>query len=117
MSRSLAARAALATLAALSLSGYAPKERVANPEAACSLAAAQVTARRRLPTNYVASCDNIPEAEGLGGYYVLALLAHCREEVCGSTNMGWFAVKKTTGEVFEWDIADWKVGRPIADDR
>ena len=46
-------------------------------------------------------------------YYVLAL--HSRRDCDGicSTNMGWFAVEKATGRVFNWDVAEWKLGPPI----
>jgi len=27
--------------------------------------------------------------------------------------MGWFAVDKRTGRVFEWDVTDMKLGKPI----
>jgi len=27
--------------------------------------------------------------------------------------MGWFAVQKATGRVFEWDVAEQKLGLPV----
>lgn len=46
----------------------------------------------------------------------MALRADCSEELCGSTNMGWFAVQKATGDVFEVDdVADWTLGRHVPD--
>lgn len=98
---------------ALFLSGCAWSQPVADAQAACAVATSRVTAQRDLPPSHVARCDSIPEADGLNGYYILALFAHCSEEVCGSTNMGWFAVRKATGEVFEWDVAEWKIGQPV----
>ena len=42
----------------------------------------------------------------------MALRARCSDELFGSTNMGWFAFGKTTGEVFEVDdVTDWTLGR------
>lgn len=97
-------------LLTLSLTGCARPQPVADAQAACAVATARVTAQRGLPTSHVAVCDPITDANSPKGYYVLALRAHCREALCGSTLMGWFAVRKTTGEVFEWDVAEWKVG-------
>jgi hypothetical protein len=96
----------LVTLSSL-LAGCAgtPRVAVATAEAACTVATARVTAERDLPTAHVAICDPVSEADRSDGYYLLGLRAHCREELCGSTLMGWFAVEKTTGAVFEWDVA------------
>lgn len=105
----------LLTLFALVPPGCAKPEAVASAEAACVAATARVTAQRGLPTSHVAVCEGISEGAGPPDYYVMALRAHCREEMCGSTLMGWFAVKKATGEVFEVDVGDWKVGRAVGD--
>lgn len=101
------------TFGALLTSGCATPEPVASAEAACDVATAGVTAERGLPASHVAVCEGIPEEDSPAGYYVMALRAHCREELCGSTLMGWFAVEKATGEVFEVDVNDWEVGRAI----
>lgn len=85
-------------------------DAVASAEAACTVTTAQVTAQRDLPTGHVATCDPISEADSPDDHYVLALGADCREELCGSTLMGWFAVKKATGAVFEWDMAEGQIG-------
>lgn len=77
------------------------------------MATDRVTRQRGLPASHVASCDAIVPKDAPHEYYVMALRAHCREAVCGSTNMGWFAVRKTTGEAFEWDVAEGKLGSPI----
>lgn len=105
----------LMALGALLPAGCAKPEAVPSAESACAAATARVTAQRGLPASHVAYCDGISEGDGPPGYYVLALRAHCREELCGSTLMGWFAVKKATGEVFEVEVGDWKVGRAVAE--
>lgn len=88
--------------------------RVASAAAACSIATARVTAELRLPRDHVANCDSSHPTDGLPGYYVLALYGRCREaDGCASTLMGWFAVQAATGELFEWDVAEWKLGRPV----
>lgn len=91
--------------------GSAP---VRDADSACATATARVTAQRGLPISHVATCDHIAEADGLAGYYVLALRARCQEDLCGSTNMGWFAVQNTTADVFEVsDLTNGKLGRRV----
>lgn len=103
-------------LIVLSSASCTTTQPVSSAEAACVVATARVTAQRRLPTSHVAFCDDIPETDGRDGYYVMALRARCPEELCGSTNMGWFAVQKATGEVFEVDdVSDWTLGRRVAE--
>ena len=103
------------TFAALSSTSCASAEPVTSVQAACAAATAQVTAQRHLPISHVAVCDDLPEADSPEGYYLLALRAHCFDEICGSTNMGWFAVQKATGSVFEWDLAESKAGPAVSD--
>ena len=85
--------------------------------AACALAKAHVSAQRRFPVSRIASCETISAVGSPRGFYVLALYGWCREDVCGSTNMGWFAVHKATGRVFEWDVGEQKLGPPISPKR
>lgn len=91
-----------------------PRVAAATAEAACTVATARVTAQRDLPTARVAMCDPVSEADSPDGYYVLGLRAHCGEELCGSTLMGWFAIERATGAVFEWDMAEGQVGAEVA---
>ena len=98
---------------ALALPGCAKPEAVRRAEAACAVATARVTAERGLPVSHVAMCDHITKEDGRPGYHIMALRAHCREEMCGSTIMGWFAVREATGEVFEVDVNDWEPGRRV----
>lgn len=97
-------------LVALAPAGCARPRPVTSPQAACALATERVTAQRGLPTSYVADCDDIPETYAPDGYYVLALRAYCKEALCGGTNMGWFAVRKADGEVFQWGVAEDTIG-------
>lgn len=95
----------------IALAASAPVNDAAS---ACAAATARVTAARGLPFSHVAVCDPSSEVPELPDYYVLALRAYCREDLCGSTNMGWFAVQKTTGDVFEIDdVGDWTLGRRV----
>jgi hypothetical protein len=82
--------------------------------AACALAKARVAAQRRFPVSRIARCETHRAVDSPRGYYVLALYGWCREDVCGSTNMGWFAVQKATGRLFYWDVGEQKVGPPFA---
>ena len=101
-------------LVALSSAGCATPQPVTSAEAACTIATEKVTSLRGLPTSHVAMCDHASDDDTSTGHYVMALRAYCTTEaICGSTNMGWFAVSKTTGEVFEWDIGKGRVGAPL----
>lgn len=102
-------------VASLTLAGCAKPEPVGSAEAACAVASARVTAERGLPVSHVAMCEHITEEDGRPGYYIMALRAHCREKLCGSTLMGWFAVREATGDVFEVDVTDWRIGRRVTE--
>jgi hypothetical protein len=87
-------------------------------KAACERVKTRVSAVERFPLSIIAFCDIIGAADSPRGFYVLALHSnrHC-DGICGSTNMGWFAVEKRTGRVFEWDVAEMKLGHPIKSHR
>jgi hypothetical protein len=91
--------------------------RVKTAKAACDLVKARVSAARHFATSEIAFCDVIPAASTPKAFYVLAL--HSKRNCDGicSRNMGWFAVQKTTGHVFEWDMAEEKLGRPVTPHR
>src|SRR5688572_14315968 len=93
---------------AFALASAAPAEArpVNNAEAACRVAKARVGARDRFPVSRVGFCDIIPAAHSPRGYYVLALHSTRRCDYICSTNMGWFAVQKSSGRVFEWDVGE-----------
>ena len=110
--------ASIIAVLALPQASCATPQSVGSAEAACVVATARVTAQNGLPTSHVAFCDDLAEVDSPAGYYVMALRAKCSEEICGSTNMGWFAVQKATGDVFEVDdVTDWKLGRRVPDVR
>ena len=85
-------------------------------KAACDLTKDRVAAQRGFPVSRIAFCDAIVPEEQPNGFYVLGLHSKrddCVGDVCGSTLMGWFAVQRATSQVFEWDVANWKLGRPV----
>jgi len=86
---------------------------VANEDGACELAKTVVRTDRQLPPSRIAYCDVIAKDDSPRGYYVMALYSDRRCDGVCSANMGWFAVEEATGEVFEWDVAEWKRGRPV----
>ncbi|HEX2763488.1 MAG TPA: hypothetical protein VHM92_06540 [Allosphingosinicella sp.] len=81
--------------------------------AACALAKSRVAAHLHRSRSSIPGCETIDAAYSPRGFYVLALRGWCREEVCGSTLIGWFAVEKRNGRLFEWDVAELRLGRPI----
>jgi hypothetical protein len=102
-------------LAAAPIQGATPVGvlKVATEEAACNSVKARVATVEHFDVSVIAFCDFIVKEEQPAGFYVLAL--HSRRDCDGicSTNMGWFAIEKATGRVFEWDVADCQLGRVI----
>ena len=78
--------------------------------AACALAKARVAAYHHRALSSIPSCETLRAGDSPRGFYVLALRGWCREPICGSTLVGWFAVQKRTGRVFEWDVGEWRLG-------
>lgn len=114
----ISARVVASLFAASLIQWSAPARavRVTTEKTACDLTKARVAARGHFPKSAIAFCDVIvPEAQPKG-FYVLGLHGKrddCGDEVCGSTLMGWFAVQKATGQVFEWDINEDRPGKRV----
>jgi hypothetical protein len=90
-----------------------PIKPTGSVQAACASASSRVTAVRHLPLNHVVHCEGLDSSEEPSGYQIVGLHGPCVEEVCGSTLMGWFAVRKENGDVFEYDVGESKLGRPV----
>lgn len=109
----------LSSIAALLLVGWGLSLQPLNAapvrteKAACDRVKTRISAVRHIPLSVVAFCDGIGAADSPEGFYVLALHSNRRCDGICSTNMGWFAVQKETGRVFEWDVAEMKLGRPV----
>lgn len=86
---------------------------VRTEKAACDRVKTRISTIRHFPVSVVAFCDTIGAGDSPKGFYVLALHSNRRCDGICSTNMGWFAVQKGTGRVFEWDVAEMKLGRPV----
>ena len=98
---------------ALPTAGCAMPEAVESDQSACAAAVARVAALRQLPVSHVASCE-AGSRDDVPGYYVVSLRGHCREALCGSTLIGWFAVRKADGAVFDFNVGEWKVSQPVS---
>jgi hypothetical protein len=83
---------------------------VSSGEAACAVARARVAGHFHRTRASIPACETLRAADGPRDYYLLALRGWCRETVCGSTLIGWFAVEKHTGRVFEWDVGEDRLG-------
>ena len=88
-------------------------EPVTTAAAACEIVKQRHSARYNYPVSAISACDIIPAARSPHGYYVLALHSTRKCEGICSTNMGWFAVQQSTGRMFDWDIAEWRLGGPF----
>ncbi|CAN5443913.1 hypothetical protein BH10PSE1_BH10PSE1_16120 [soil metagenome] len=106
----LAAPLAHSAICSVACESLKPVESV---EAACASASRRVTALRNLPSSHVVQCESLETSDEPSGYQIVGLHGPCFEEVCGSTLMGWFAVRKENGDVFEYDVAESKLGRAV----
>lgn len=104
----------LMSLAAVSSVGCSPAREVLSEAQACELAKKRTTDSHRFPAASAAFCDQMVGEFNPADYYVLSL--HSDRDCDGicSTNLGWFAVQRSTGEVFDWDMAESKLGPPIS---
>ena len=80
---------------------------------ACALATSRFTASHRLPISRIGLCDVLPAERSPRGYAVLALHSTRQCDGICSTLLGWFAVERANGRVFEWDVAEWRRGVEI----
>jgi hypothetical protein len=103
--------APIAALALWAASAHAAPVRTDG--AACAIAKARVAAQLQRTRASIPGCETLRAVDSPRGFYILALRGRCREPVCGSTLIGWFAVQKRSGRVFEWDVAESGLGRPV----
>lgn len=80
---------------------------------ACEAVRSAVIAERRYTRSQVAGCD-AQDVDGLRGYVTLRLEGYCRQEVCGSVLLGWFAVENGSNRVFEWIPGEQTVGSELS---
>jgi hypothetical protein len=93
--------------------GAAEARPVGTQRAACALVKARIAASWRIAKRRIAFCDVIPWASSPRDFYVLALHSNRRCDGICSTNLGWFAVRKSDGRLFEWDVGEYRLGSPI----
>jgi len=79
----------------------------------CKLVKSAVVAQGQYRETQIAGCDGTVQNEYPEGYTVVRLNGFCREQVCGSVLLGWYAVQQTSGRVFQWNVADWALGPEI----
>lgn len=58
-------------------------------------------------------CEFIEESHAPSGFYIVALRGTCHEDMCGSTLIGWYAIRKENGQINKWNVGDWKLGERI----
>ena len=105
--------AILLTLCIPPLAGCVSVPRVANDAQACVAAKNAFTKHSGFPAARITLCDHIGPARNPPGYFVMALHSDRECDSICSTNLGWFAVRKSTGEVFDWDVAQWVLGQAV----
>jgi hypothetical protein len=81
---------------------------------ACDAVKSSVQSRAGGPIPKATTCDFLEPADSPKGYYVLALHSNRVCDGICSDNMGWFAVDRAKGDLFEWDVGEDRLGPPIA---
>jgi hypothetical protein len=82
----------------------AKSQFIDSEKAACMLLKKRIATAEGFPISTIAFCDALPASASPHGLYVIALHSTRKCEGICSTLIGWFAVRKTTGEVGEFDI-------------
>jgi hypothetical protein len=109
----MTARAMLVLAVALLPACATGAEPVRSDRAACEAVKSRVAAAWDVPDGVIAFCDSIPADSSPAEFYVMALHSNRICEGICSTNMGWYAIHKATGRVYEWDVGEWKLGPPL----
>lgn len=104
----LLATAVLASCAAADASGP-----VTSDDQACQRVMEVLVANKVYRPEQMQNCE-IGLDENNPGYYFGRVNAYCREPICGSVLLGWYAVEAKTGTVHQWNYSDWAVGEPFA---
>lgn len=86
---------------------------VSSERTACERVVESVVQAGRYTRNIINGCGHASD-EDAPNYFVVRLNTHCREEICGSVLLGWFAVNKQSGRVFNWDVGEGQVAGEVA---
>src|SRR3954468_11451415 len=97
MSISEAAAAIIAAGVALGLAPSAHAAPVRTGRAACAVAKVRGAASLHRPLSRIPYCETLRAVNSPRCFYIVRLHGRCREEICGSTLIGWYAVQKRTG--------------------
>jgi hypothetical protein len=88
--------------------------RVASSAQACRFLT-RVALERHLAAGTSKGVYHCDEESSDGKYFVLGLhyWFHAPKDWAGSNLMGWYAVRKSDGRVYKWNIADEELGDPV----
>jgi hypothetical protein len=104
------------TIAILGVAGVADTSRARTPvtaEAACSILTQRMGKFDHIRNpNTFWSCDTLPDEPDRPDFYVIGLRSHQIREGIFSNLRGWYAVRKSTGKIYEYDMGELKV-RPM----
>jgi len=88
---------------------------VRSKASACSAIKNRVSSAHRIQIKIIAFCDVVSLRNSPRGFYIMAI--HSNRECDGicSTLMGWYAINRVNGRIFEWSVADQKIGPEVVD--
>ncbi|WP_066533079.1 hypothetical protein [Erythrobacter sp. CCH5-A1] len=105
----------LALLAAAVLASCAVAEEsgpITSDDQACERVMEVLVANQVYRAEQMQNCE-ISLEDRHPGYYVGRVNAYCHEPICGSVNLGWYAVEAKTGKVLKYDMAEQFLGKPF----
>jgi hypothetical protein len=110
--RPLALATIVGILIATGMAGWAVAAPITTEHAACEAVKRRIAELRHIHKSDFAFCDMIAAKNSPPGLYVVGLHGRRSKEDCPdmcSTLAGWFAIRKDTGEVGEFDINEDKM--------
>jgi hypothetical protein len=107
----------IAAIATGGVSAASPRStEVSNTTAACSIVQCHLVRDGSVPAAGPSDngwsgwfCENVDYGDSQ--YYVVTLRSNRACDGLCSNNMGTYAVRRSTGELYEFDVGEWKIGR------
>jgi len=97
------------------LTSSATASPVRSKASACAAIKNRVSSAHQIPIEMIAFCDVVSLRDSPRGFYIMAI--HSNRECDGicSTLMGWYAINRANGRIFEWRVADQQIGPEVVE--
>nr|WP_315382716.1 hypothetical protein [uncultured Sphingomonas sp.] len=88
---------------------------VRSKASACVAIKKRVSSAHRIPIKNITFCDVASLRDSPRGFYIMAIHSHRECDGICSTLMGWYAINRANGRIFEWSVADQQIGPEVVD--